>query len=181
MLSPAPAPTADATLFERAHFRTNTLFTVEIQSRTFKVTFIVVLGKVQWRWEVTAEGDKSNAAQFSFKGKLSSRQPVSVITQLWQLVTSHVHGKQNTEWWQFLQLLGWAVGFCSLLKLDILSCWLEDRHVKNFSGLIIIIKPLLEMMLLVQHVHSMPCLLCFLKRWTEGCNTLALTVQYSSH
>lgn len=140
MLSPPPTLTEGTALFERACFRTNTLFTVEIQFWTFEVTFIVVLGKVQWRWEVTVEGDKSNAAQFSFKGKLSSSQPGSVLSQL---VISYVNGKQNTEQWQFLQLLGWAVGFCSLLKLDILSCWLEESHVnKNILELIIIIKTL---------------------------------------
>lgn len=43
---------------------------------------------------MTVEGDKSNAAQFSFKGKLSSSQPGSVLSQL---VISYVNGKQNTE------------------------------------------------------------------------------------
>ena len=182
MLSPPPTLTADTALFERACFRTNMLFTVEIQPWTFEVTFIVVLGKAQQRWEVTAEGDKSNAAQFSFKGKLSSSQPGWVTSQLGQLEISYVNGKQITEWWQFLQLLGWAVGFCSLLKLDILSCWLEESRVnKNVSGLIRIIKPLLEMMLFEQRVHNTPYLLCFPKHWMGRCNTLALTVQYGSH
>lgn len=83
MLSPPPILTADAALFEAACFRINKLFTVEIQFWTFEVTFIVVLGKVPWRWEVTAEGNKSNAAQFSLKGKPSSNRPASVTSQLW--------------------------------------------------------------------------------------------------
>ena len=73
------------------------LFTVEIQPWTFEVTFIVVLGKAQQRWEVTAEGDKSNAAQFSFKGKLSSSQPGWVTSQLGQLEISYVNGFNITE------------------------------------------------------------------------------------
>lgn len=146
------------------------------------MTSTVVLGRVQWRWEVIIEGDKSKAAQFSFNGKLSSGQPGWVIGQFWQLVISYVNGKQNIEWWQFLQLLGWAVSFCSLLKLDILSCWLEESHVnKNISELIILIKPFLEMLLLAQHAHNTFCLLCLLKPWMEDYNNLAQTIQYGNH
>lgn len=161
MLSPPPALTTDAALFEGDCFRINTFFTVEIQLWTFEVTFIVVWGMVRWRWGVTAEGEKSDAAQFSFKGKPSSSKPGSVLSRLGQLVSSYVNGKQNAEWWQFLQLLGRAVSSHSLLKRDILSSWLEESHVnKNISGLILIIQPLLGMTLLVQHVHNTPCLFC---------------------
>lgn len=64
ILSPFPTLMANPVLFQGACFRMNMLFTIEIQFWTFEVTFIVVLGKVHWRWEVTALGDKSNAAQF---------------------------------------------------------------------------------------------------------------------
>ena len=160
MFSPPPTLTTDAVLFGRECFRINTFFTAEIQLWTFEVTFIVVLGKVQWRWEVTAEGDKSSAAQCSFQGKRPSRQPGAASSQHRQRVISYVNGKQNAEWWQFLQPLGWAVSSCSPLALDILSCWLEESHVnRNISGLIIITKPLLGTVLLVQRARDTPCLL----------------------
>lgn len=47
---------------------------------------------------MTAEGDKSSAAQFSFQGKLPSRQPGTASSQHRQRVISYVNGKQNAEW-----------------------------------------------------------------------------------
>lgn len=134
-----------------------------------------------WSWERFSGGEKwqlkvINQTQLSFHVRQTiihlawlSHQPA------WQLVMSYVNGK-HIECWQFLQLLGWAISFCSLLKPDILSCWLEESLVnENVPGLITILKSLLEMMLLAHHVHNTPRLLCLLKHWIEDCNNLSPT------
>lgn len=79
--------------------------------------------RLLWSWERFGGGEEwqlrvINQMQLSFHLRASSPPVCPALSSgCWQLVSSYVNAKQISEWWQFLQLLVWAVSSHSLLKM----------------------------------------------------------------